>query len=93
MTKTTVFQSGKTQAVRLPKEFRFSGRTVEIFRRGNEVVLRERPRTMAELVRNLPVLDASFPDDIPDYSLTLVRGLDGHEFARVPRLKVESWEG
>ena len=38
-----VFQSGNSQAVRLPKEFRFNAQQVEIFRRGNEVVLRERP--------------------------------------------------
>jgi antitoxin VapB len=51
---TTVFQSGNSQAVRLPKEFRFKSKTVEIFRRGNEVVLREKPRTMAELMDSLP---------------------------------------
>jgi antitoxin VapB len=47
---TTVFQSGNSQAVRLPKAFRFKSKTVEIFRRGNEVVLREKPRTMQEVV-------------------------------------------
>jgi antitoxin VapB len=56
MTKTTVFQSGNSQAVRLPKEFRFTSKTVEIFRRGNEVVLRERPRTVGEM------LDQAFAD-------------------------------
>lgn len=49
-TRTTVFQSGNSQAVRLPKEFRFTAKTVEIFRRGDEVVLREKQRTMAELL-------------------------------------------
>lgn len=43
MTYARVFQSGNSQAVRLPKEFRFSADQVEIFRRGEEVVLRERP--------------------------------------------------
>lgn len=47
---TTVFQSGNSQAVRLPKEFRFQSKTVEIFRRGDEVVLREKPRTMGEVL-------------------------------------------
>ena len=47
---TTVFQSGNSQAVRLPKEFRFKSKTVEIFRRGDEVVLREKPRTMGEVL-------------------------------------------
>ena len=48
---TTVFQSGNSQAVRLPKEFRFKSKTVEIFRRGDEVVLREKPRTMGDVLR------------------------------------------
>lgn len=40
MTLTRVFQSGNSQAVRLPKEFRFEVDEVEIFRRGEEIVLR-----------------------------------------------------
>ena len=56
MTDTTVFQSGNSQAVRLPKEFRFKTKTVEIFRRGDEVVLREKPVTMAEVLAGLPPL-------------------------------------
>ena len=56
MPETTVFQSGNSQAVRLPKEFRFSSKTVEIFRRGDEIVLREKPRTMAD------VLNEAFAD-------------------------------
>ena len=66
MADTTVFQSGNSQAVRLPKEFRFSSKTVEIFRRGDEVVLREKRRTMADLIKDLPDLGDDFPADIPD---------------------------
>jgi antitoxin VapB len=66
MTQTTVFQSGNSQAVRLPKEFRFKSKTVEIFRRGDEVVLREKPRTLGELIKHLPILGEDFPADIPD---------------------------
>jgi antitoxin VapB len=57
MTETTVFQSGNSQAVRLPKEFRFTSKTVEIFRRGNEIVLREKPRTLGEVLASLPPID------------------------------------
>ena len=46
--QTTVFQSGNSQAVRLPKAFRFNSKTVEIFRRGDEVVLREKKRSFAQ---------------------------------------------
>ena len=56
MTETTVFQSGNSQAVRLPKEFRFKSKTVEIFRRGEEIVLREKKQTMGEVLRSLPPL-------------------------------------
>jgi len=35
-----IFQSGNSQAVRIPKEFRFEVTEVEIFKRGDEVVLK-----------------------------------------------------
>lgn len=34
-----VFKTGRSQAVRLPKEFRFDGDTVLVHREGNSVVL------------------------------------------------------
>ena len=45
MRTTSVFKSGNSQAVRLPKDFQFSVSEVEIFRRGDEVVLRQVPKT------------------------------------------------
>ena len=59
MPTAKVFKSGNSQAIRLPKEFRFNTDEVEIFRRGDEVVLRERPRTAAEIFDLL----ASLPED------------------------------
>lgn len=65
-----VFQSGNSQAVRLPKQFRFKSKEVEIFRRGNEVVLREKSDNLAhafDLILGLPD-DLELPDrktDIP----------------------------
>ena len=44
MSTARVFRSGNSQAVRLPKEFRFDSDEVEIFRRGDEVVRREKAR-------------------------------------------------
>jgi len=38
--KAKLFANGRSQAVRLPKEFRFPGTEVFIERRGDEVVLR-----------------------------------------------------
>lgn len=54
--ETTVFQSGNSQAVRLPKEFRFSTKQVTIERRGDEIVLRAKKPTVGELLRDLPTL-------------------------------------
>lgn len=57
MRTASVFKSGNSQAVRLPKEFQFDVREVEIFRRGNEVVLRQIPTDLTaafELLGSLP---------------------------------------
>jgi antitoxin VapB len=55
-----VFRSGNSQAVRLPKQFRFKSNEVEIFRRGNEIVLREKDDNLARAFDLL----ASLPDDL-----------------------------
>ena len=60
MATAKVFRSGNSQAVRLPKEFRLDAAEVEICRRGNEIVLRERPR---DLVAAFELLCA-LPDDV-----------------------------
>ncbi len=44
MATAKVFKSGNSQAVRLPKEFRVRTKEVEIERRGDEIVLREKFR-------------------------------------------------
>jgi len=57
MATARVFRSGNGQAVRLPKEFRLKAREVEIFRRGDEIVLREKGKGLArafEILANLP---------------------------------------
>jgi antitoxin VapB len=57
MATTKVFKSGNSQAVRLPKQFQFRGKEVEIFRRGNEVVLREKSRGMERAFELLAEMD------------------------------------
>ena len=47
-TLTTVFTSGNSQAVRLPKEFRFNTKQVTIERRGDEIVLRANPQSLGK---------------------------------------------
>ena len=39
MERAKIFWSGRSQAVRLPKEFRFPGKEVRIRRHGNAVIL------------------------------------------------------
>ena len=59
MVTARVFRSGNRQAVRLPKEFRLQSKDVEIFRRGDEIVLREKGMGLARAFEIL----ASLPDD------------------------------
>ena len=42
--KAKLFQHGRSQAVRLPKEFRFEGTEVFVRREGDEVVLSSKPK-------------------------------------------------
>jgi antitoxin VapB len=44
-----VFKLGKAQAVRIPARFRIDADEVQVFRRDDELVLRPKPRTAAEL--------------------------------------------
>lgn len=60
MTIAKVFQSGNSQAVRLPKQFRFKADQVEILRRGNEIILREYPLDSTSIFETL----AGFPEDM-----------------------------
>lgn len=60
MKKARVFQSGNSQAVRLPKEFRFDVREVEIFSRGDEVVLRKPKRSLRRALAILQALPNDF---------------------------------
>jgi len=59
MATAKVFRSGNSQALRLPKQFRLKSKEVEIFRRGDEIVLREKSGTM---VRAFDLL-AGLPED------------------------------
>jgi antitoxin VapB len=59
MRTASVFKSGNSQAIRLPKEFQFDVREVEIFRRGDEVVLRQIPINLGKAFELL----GSLPDD------------------------------
>ena len=55
-----VFKSGNSQAVRLPKDFQFDVSEVEIFRRGDEVVLRRVPKNLSAAFDLLTALSDDF---------------------------------
>jgi antitoxin VapB len=58
MASAKVFKSRNSQAVRLPREFRFQSGEVEIFRRGEEVVLREKAKGLERafwILADLPI--------------------------------------
>jgi antitoxin VapB len=60
MATARVFRSGNSQAVRLPKQFRLTSKEVEIIRRGDELVLREKKQGLTRVFEIL----AGLPDDM-----------------------------
>jgi antitoxin VapB len=61
-----VFKTGRSQAVRIPKQFRFETDEVLIERRGDSVILTPRPRSWKEYFASAPRLPADFPKRIRD---------------------------
>jgi antitoxin VapB len=54
---STVFTSGNSQAVRIPKEFQLKTKQVKIIQRGTDLVIRPKYKTGAEVLANLPPID------------------------------------
>ncbi|MBU0543817.1 MAG: antitoxin [Proteobacteria bacterium] len=63
MNTAKVFQNGNSQAVRLPKEFQFDTSEVQIFRRGDEVILKKSPRNLARIFELLTELSDDFMEN------------------------------
>ena len=57
--RAKLFWNGRSQAVRLPKEFRFKGKEVFLRRMGNAVVLLPKTKSWDTLINSL----AKFPPD------------------------------
>jgi antitoxin VapB len=55
-----VFMSGRSQAVRLPKKYRFDCDEVEVTREGDALVLRPRTKPWADLLTVLESFDAAW---------------------------------
>lgn len=69
MTTAKLFKHGGSQAVRLPKAFRFPGSEVLVEKRGDEVVLRSKNRpafkTLADVARHMAAFSPGGPE-FPD---------------------------
>jgi antitoxin VapB len=60
METAKLFQNGKSQAVRLPKEFRFKSDRVYLKRMGNAVILLPFGAPWQSLVDSLPLFSSDF---------------------------------
>lgn len=78
MTVAKVFWSGRSQAVRLPKEFRFETGEVSIKRRGNALIIEPIPQSWDWLDAVVGEVDGDFaqaaqekpqPQERPDLSV------------------------
>jgi len=63
---TKVFFSGRSQAVRIPKEFRFTSNEVFIEKHGNKIVLIPKPRSWDDYFSSGDHFTNDFPDSIED---------------------------
>ena len=63
MNTAKIFRSGNSQAVRLPKNFQFDVSEVEIYRRGDEVVLRKKLQNLSRVFDLLTDMSADFMED------------------------------
>ena len=60
MKTAKLFKNGDSQAVRLPKEFRFEGDEVLVKRVGDAVILLPKARAWRTLVESLPKFPADY---------------------------------
>ena len=63
MKKAKLFQNGQSQAVRLPKEFRFDGREVYIKKMGNAALLIPMEHGWDSLIESLSEFSDDFMED------------------------------
>jgi antitoxin VapB len=67
--KAKIFKSGNSQAVRIPKEFPLDVTEVEIFKRGDELVLKPKPKNLAVAFKLLGEMPNDFMSDGREDSL------------------------
>ena len=60
MDTAKLFENGNSQAVRLPKEYRFEGSKVYIHKLGNAVVLIPEQESWQSLIESIPLFSDDF---------------------------------
>ena len=63
METAKIIKNGNSQAVRLPKAYQFDVSEVQIFRRGDEIVLKPKPKNLSEAFKLLTEMSDDFMID------------------------------
>lgn len=63
-----IFMNGSSQAVRLPKEYRFSTDKIYITKQGSKVILSEKRLTWDDFFNTVSAFDSSFLQDRMDHA-------------------------
>ena len=63
METAKIFKNGNSQAVRLPKAYQFDVSEVQIFRRGDEIVLKRKPKNLSKAFELLTEMSDDFMVD------------------------------
>ena len=61
-----IFKNGRSQAVRLPKEFRFESEEVFIWKEGNRIILSPKPKSWREFFEEVPLASDDFMNERAD---------------------------
>lgn len=61
-----LFKNGRSQAVRLPKEFRFASEEVFIWKEGDRIVLSQKPKSWHEFFEEVPLASDDFMNERAD---------------------------
>jgi len=61
--KVRIIKSGRSQIIRLPAQFHFLAKEVEILRRGDEIILKEPKRSLSWAFENLASMPLDFMAD------------------------------
>ena len=62
--RVSIFQNGRNQAVRIPRDFELPGKEARMFRDGDRLIIEpiESRRTLLDVLETLPNLKETIPD-------------------------------